>query len=96
MGGYGTEMEWRKRVEDMQAKIAKSEQESKSANDKINTKVETKIKIIREKGIIVKQYIDREVTKYDTKFMPGGECEIPKEFIKAHNDSAEVPKNENK
>jgi uncharacterized membrane protein (DUF106 family) len=95
-GGYGTEMEWRKRVEDMQAKIAKSEQESKNANEKINTKTETKIKIIREKGIVVKQYIDREVTKYDTKFMPGGECEIPKEFIKAHNDSAEAPKNENK
>ena len=43
-GGYGTEMEWRKRVEDMQAKIAKSEQESKNANEKINTKTDTETK----------------------------------------------------
>lgn len=95
-GGYGTEMEWRKRVQDMQDKIAKSEQESKIANEKLNQKSEVKVKIIREKGIIVKQYIDREVVKYDTKFAPGGQCEIPKEFIKALNDAAEAPKNENK
>jgi hypothetical protein len=36
--------------------------------------------------------VDREVVKYDTKFMPGGICEIPREFIKSHNDAAEVPK----
>lgn len=85
-------MEWRNRVHEMEAKVAKAEQESKLANEKLNQKTETKVKIIREKGIIVKQYIDREVTKYDTKFMPGGQCEIPKEFIKAINDAAEAPK----
>ena len=44
------------------------------------------------KQIIVKQYIDREIVKYDTKFAPGGQCEIPKEFIDAHNQSAEKAK----
>ena len=91
-GGYGTEMEWRKRVKDMEAKVALAEEQSKKANIKLDNKSQQKVKIIREKGIVVKQYIDREVTKYDTKFAAGGQCEIPKEFIKAHNDSAEAPK----
>lgn len=89
-GGYGTEMEWRKRVKDMEAKIAVAEAQSKQANVKLDNKAQQKVKIIREKGLIVKQYIDREVTKYDNQ------CVIPKEFVKAHNDSAEAPKNENK
>jgi len=91
-GSYGTEMEWRKRVADMQAKVAKAEEQSKQANTKLDNKTQQKVKVIREKGLVVKQYIDREVTKYDTKFAPGGECAIPKEFIKAHNDAAEVSK----
>jgi len=91
-GGYGTEMEWRKRVADMQAKIAIAEEQSKQANVKLDNKAQQKVKIVREKGLVVKQYIDREVIKYDTKFAPGGECPIPNEFIKAHNDSAEAPK----
>ena len=89
-GGYGTEMEWRKRVADMEAKVAKAEEQSKQANTKLDNKAQQKVKIIREKGLVVKQYIDREVTKYDNQ------CVIPKEFVKAHNDSAEAPKNENK
>jgi hypothetical protein len=89
-GGYGTEMVWRKRVADMEAKVAKAEEQSKQANTKLDNKAHQKVKIIREKGLVVKQYIDREVTKYDSQ------CVIPKEFVKAHNDSAEAPKNENK
>jgi hypothetical protein len=85
-GGYGTEMEWRKRVADMQAKVAKAEEQSKVANTKLDNKAQQKVKVIREKGLVVKQYIDREVTKYDNQ------CVIPKEFVKAHNYSTEVPK----
>ena len=83
---------WLDRVHEMEAKVAKAEEESKQANEKIDSKTEqTKTKIV-QKQVIVKQYIDREVTKYDTKFLPGGECELPKPFIKALNDAAEPPK----
>jgi hypothetical protein len=92
LGGYGTEMEWRNRVAALEEKVAKADIQSKQANDKLDKKAQQQVKIIREKGIVVKQYIDREVVKYDTKFAPGGQCEIPKEFIKAHNDSAEQTK----
>jgi hypothetical protein len=85
-GGYGTEMEWRKRVSKLEEKVAKAEEQSKVANTKLDNKAQQKVKIIREKGLVVKQYIDREVTKYDNQ------CVIPKEFVKAHNDSAEAPK----
>lgn len=92
LGGYGTEMEWRNRVAKLEEKVAKAEEQAKEASDKISKKSQEKVKIIREKGLVVKQYIDREVIKYDTKFAPGGQCEIPKEFVKALNDSVEVQK----
>jgi len=85
-GGYGTEMEWRKRVSKLEEKVAKAEEQSKVANTKLDSKAQEKVKVIREKGLVVKQYIDREVTKYDNQ------CVIPKEFVKAHNDSAEKVK----
>jgi hypothetical protein len=55
-------------------------------------KVVTKTQVIKTRGEDIVKYVDREVVKYDTKFAPGEECEIPKEFIKAINDAAEGPK----
>ena len=86
LGGYGTEIEWRNRVAKLEEKVAKAEEQSKKANTKLDNKAQEKVKVIREKGLVVKQYIDREVTKYDNQ------CVIPKDFIKAHNDSAEKAK----
>jgi hypothetical protein len=91
-GGYSTEMQWRERVAELEDKLNKAEQQSKEVNVKIETKVVTKTKIIKERGEDIVKYVDREVVKYDVKFAPGGVCEIPKEFIKAHNDAAEAPK----
>jgi len=73
---------WEERVREMEAKVAKAEVESKEANVKIDEKVQQqKIKIV-EKQVVVKQYIDREIVKYDNT------CVIPKEFIEAHNKAA--------
>jgi hypothetical protein len=91
-GGYSTEMMWRERVAEVETRLKVAEQQSAEANDSLAKKAEEKIKYIRGKTEYINQYIDREVIKYDTKFMPGGICEIPQEFIKAHNDAAEKPK----
>ena len=91
-GGYAVEAEWRERVAEVEARLAVAEQKSAEANIKIDTTAREKIRIIRGQTQIVRQYIDREVVKYDTKFLPGGQCEIPQEFIQAHNKSAERPK----
>jgi L-lactate permease len=91
-GGYSTEMQWRDRVAEMEQKVAAAEQQSKQENTKIVTKLVTRTQVVRTHGEEVIKYVDREVVKYDTKFAAGGECEIPKEFIKALNDAAEQPK----
>lgn len=83
---------WEARVREMEEKVAAAEAQSKEENVKIVEKVVNKIQIVKTRGQDIVKYVDREVVKYDTKFAPGGVCEIPKEFIKAHNDSAEAPK----
>ena len=83
---------WEARVKEMEAKVAIAETQSKEENIKIVEKVVTKTQVIKTRGEDIVKYVDREVVKYDTKFAPGGECEIPKEFIKAINDAAEPPK----
>lgn len=82
-GGYSSEMAWRERVREMEAKVAQAQAESQAANDKLNTAGKEKVKVIREKGVIIKQYIDREVTRYDNQ------CVIPREVVRAHNAAAE-------
>jgi energy-coupling factor transporter transmembrane protein EcfT len=91
-GGYAIEQEWRERVAEVEARVAAAEAQSKEENVKIVTKVVTKTQIIRTRGETITKYIDREIVQYDTKFAPGGQCEIPREFIKALNDAAEAPK----
>jgi hypothetical protein len=91
-GGYSIEMEWRERVAEAEARVAAAEAQSKEENVKIVTKMVTKTQVIRTRGETITKYIDREIVRYDTKFAPGGQCEIPKEFIKAINDAAEAPK----
>jgi len=85
-GGYSAEMAWRERVREMEARVAQAEAESLEANKKLEKKSQEKIKVIQGRQVVVKQYIDREVTKYDNQ------CVIPPAFVRAHNDSAEAPK----
>ena len=73
---------WEARVKEMEAKVAKAEQQSKEENEKINDKVEKVKEKIVQKQVVVKQYIDREIIKYDNT------CVIPKEFVEVHNKAA--------
>jgi energy-coupling factor transporter transmembrane protein EcfT len=91
-GGYAIEMEWRERVAEVEARVAAAEAQSKEENVKIVTKVVTKTQVIRTRGADIVKYVDREIVRYDEKFAKGGICEIPQEFIKAHNSAAEAPK----
>lgn len=91
-GGLADNQVWQARVKEVEAKLAEAEAQSAKENTKIVEKVITKTQIVRTRGNDIIKYVDREIIKYDTKFAPGGVCEIPQEFIKAHNDAAEVPK----
>ena len=91
-GAISNEEAWQTRVKEMEAKVAAAEVQSVKENIKIVEKVVKKTEYITRRGQDIIQYVDREIVKYDTKFAPGGVCEIPKEFIKALNDAAEAPK----
>lgn len=91
-GAISNEEAWLARVQELEAKVEAAQVESVKENVKIETKVVTKTQVIKQRGEDIIQYIDKEIVKYDTKFLPGGECEIPKEFIQAHNKAAEAPK----
>ena len=77
---------WLDRVHEMEAKVEKAAEESKAANMKIDDKVEKIQTKIVEKQVVLKEYVDREVVKYDN------ECKIPKEFTEVINKAAEPPK----
>ena len=91
-GGLYVNQEWSAKVREMQEKVAAAEAESKKENIKIVEKIVVKQKVIKEKGDEVIKFIDKEVIKYDVKFAPGGQCEIPKEFVDAVNKAAKDSK----
>ena len=95
-GGYAVEAEWRERVAKVEQKLKIAEAESARENVKIVERVVKKTEYITRRGQDIIQYVDREIVKYDVKFAPGGQCEIPREFITTINRAAEAPKNETK
>lgn len=95
-GGYGVEMAWRERVAEMELQVKQYENLADDLNKKLADAEKNKITYVQGRVQIVKQYIDREVKVYDETFKPGGQCEIPKEFINAHNQSAARPQEEKK
>ena len=91
-GAIFNEESWQTRVLEMEAKVAAAEAESQKENVKIVEKVVNKVQIVRTRGEDIIKYVDKEIIKYDTKFLPGEICEIPNEFVEAHNRAAEVAK----
>lgn len=92
LGGQAADHRWQAKVDAVQAKLKAAEEQSAQANTALENKSDAKVKYIRGRTEVIKEYIDREIVKYDTKFAAGGECAIPREFVKAHNDAAEAPK----
>jgi hypothetical protein len=87
-GGYSTEMAWRERVREAEAKVAQAEKLSAETNAQVITKFVTKTKIIREQGQDIVNYIDREVVRNQevVKFVEN--CPIPSVIISTHNAAA--------
>jgi len=83
----GKELE--SKVKELEAKVVAAEAKSAVVNTKIVEKVVTKQKVVKERGEDIIKYVDKEIIKYDVRFAPGGQCEIPKEFITVHNKAAE-------
>jgi len=60
-GGLSVEQEWRQRVAEMEAKVKAAEEKSKEVNAELDAKMSERTKVIREKGKIQIEYINRLV-----------------------------------
>jgi hypothetical protein len=100
-GGYTTEMMWRDRVKELEAKVAAAEAESKKENVVIQEKIVKQKEFIKGKTEYITKYIDKLETKEVIKEVQGPErvrieevikyiesCPVPKELINVHNDAA--------
>jgi hypothetical protein len=83
-GGLAVETEWRERVAAVEAQLAQAEKASAEANSQIDTRVQKQVISIRQRMTYVRQYVDREVVRYNDQ------CAIPEPFINAHNAAAEA------
>jgi hypothetical protein len=86
-GGLAEQAIWQAKVKDLEVKIAEAETKSEKVTTEVVTKILTKKQIIKEKGEDIVQFIDREVVKYDTKFIKGADCELPDEFFNSLNQA---------
>ena len=80
-GGFSVEEEWRARVEEMQAKVKLAEEQSKQANEQLENKIVEKTKIVREKGKIQIEYINRLVEGKTVEIVKDMSEEQKKEFL---------------
>lgn len=77
---------WKQAAKDLQHKVEVAEAKSQQVNEVIKERVVTKTQIIKQRGEATVEYITREITKHDSG------CQIPVEFVTAHNLAAKAPK----
>ena len=87
-GGYSTEMAWRDRVREVEAKVAEAEKKSQETNVEVVTKFVNRTQIVREKGQDIVNYIDREVVKNQEVIRFVENCPIPEIIVTTHNAAA--------
>lgn len=85
-GGLAVEETWRERVAAVEERLAVAEKASAEANQAIEQKTQKQTAAVRQRTTYIRQYVDREVVKYDAG------CTIPESFVRAHNTAAEAPK----
>jgi hypothetical protein len=84
-GGYDTEMRWRAKVEEAQAKVAKAEEASNNFNTKLEEERKKKSKVRTEYITTVKERIVKETQVIDA------ECKVAPEALSILNDAAKNP-----
>ena len=87
-GSYGTEMTWRERVAELEAKVKVAEEQSQQVNTVIETKIVEKIKIVKENV-----YVNREIIKEVAGKQLDAQCTLPKSTVVLHDSASrnEVP-----
>lgn len=81
-GGLAIEQEWRARVKDLEAKVAISEEQSKTANTKIEKVYIDRVKVVKDTQVVIQEKLKTVEVKVDA------ECKIVPEAINILNDAA--------
>jgi hypothetical protein len=81
-GGYSTEMMWRERVKEVEAKVAAAEAKSKETNTVIQTQYRDKVKTVKEVQVVVQERIVKEAVQMDS------ECKVDANAISILNQAA--------
>jgi hypothetical protein len=92
-GGYSNEMLWRARVAEMEEKVKLAEQKSQQANTEIETRVVEKTKVIREKGKIQIEYVNRLVKGDTVEIVKDMSEEERKAFVAKQKELQDALKN---
>lgn len=90
LGAASNEEKWQERVKELEAKLLAAENKSHEENVKIEEKVVTKTKVIKEKGEDIIKYIDREVLKNNEIIKYVENCPVPKDIIEIHNSAVRM------
>jgi uncharacterized membrane protein len=81
-GGYDTESSWREKLRVAEEKARIAEIQAVEANNKIQTKIVEKVKVVKENTVVYRDRI-KEVEKLIDK-----ECKVAPEAIDIHNAAA--------
>jgi hypothetical protein len=87
-GGYTTEMAWRERVREVEARLQAAEIRSAEVNTEIVTRVVTQTRVVKERGDDIIKYVDREVVKNQEVIKFVENCPIPEIIVNTHNAAA--------
>ena len=87
-GGYGVQKAWLARVAELEAKVKIAEEKSQQVNTVIETKIVTKVKVIKENV-----YVNREIIKEVAGKQLDAQCTLPKSTVSLHDSASrnEVP-----
>ena len=84
-GGYGVEMEWRQKVAELEAKVAKSEEKAKEINTTIQKVYVDKIKVVKDVQVVIQEKIIEKTKVIDA------ECKVAPEALEILNEAAKNP-----
>jgi hypothetical protein len=87
-GGYTTEMAWRERVREVEAKLQAAETRSAEVNTEIVTKLVTQTRVVTQRGQDIVRYVDREVVRDQEVIRFVENCPIPEIIVNTHNAAA--------
>ena len=82
-GGYGTEMSWRERVKELEAKVKAAEEQSQKVNTVIEEKIVYKTKVIKENI-----YVNREIIKEVAGKQLDASCTLPNSTVSLHDSAS--------